>query len=99
MASHVPVICRPSPIANDWVQKGFHIQVSGIELKVWPGHRNGMVVLKAVFPSDSRTDVDAAKRVVEQRCLSSQMVRDSWVQTLARAMEYLNGYTGELADK
>src|SRR6266550_4421003 len=57
MASRVPAICRPSTVSDDWVFKGFHINVEGIELRVRPGHRRGMIVLKRFFRRDSEAGV------------------------------------------
>lgn len=99
MAAPVPKICRPSAIYDDWVLKGFHVHVEGIELAVRPGHQPGMIAIKRVFRADSWAEIDAAKRLLIEKCLSSKMVRDRWVQTLARAMDYLNGYRGDLPEK
>lgn len=98
MAAPVPKICRPSAIYDDWVLKGFHVHVEGIELAVRPGHQTGMIVLRRVFRSDSWAEIDAAKRLLIERCLSSKIVRDRWAQTLTRAMKHLNGYSGDLPD-
>lgn len=91
MASRVLPFCRPSTVYDDWVYKGFHINVHGIELRVRPGHRRGMIVLKRFFCRDSWADVDAARRIAIEKCLSSGAVREKWVQTLIHAREYLNG--------
>ena len=95
MASRIPQICRPSALYEDWVSKGFHIHVHHIELAVRPGHKAGMIVFKRWFRRDSWSDVDAARRIAIQTCLSSKTVRDKWVQTLERARDYLNGYDGD----
>lgn len=58
-----------------------------------------MIVFKRVFRSDSWADIDAAKRLLIEECLSSKIVRDRWIETLGRAMDYLNGYTGDLPEK
>jgi len=58
-----------------------------------------MIVFKRWFRRDSWTDVDAARRIAIQNCLSSRNVRDKWVQTLLRAREYLNGYDGDFLEK
>jgi len=98
MASIVPWICRPSTIYDDWVLKGFHVHVEGIELAVRPGHKKGMIVLKRVFRSDSWDEIDAASQLLTRDCLSSKIVRDRWIATLGRAMKYLDGYTGDLPE-
>jgi hypothetical protein len=91
-------ICRPSPIYDDWVLKGFHLHIESVELAVRPGHKKGMIVFKPVFRSDEWNDVDAAVRLVIQNCLSSTTVREKWIPTLGRAMIFLNGYNGELPE-
>jgi hypothetical protein len=58
-----------------------------------------MIVIKQWFRSDSWNDVDAARRVLKETCLSSATVRQRWADTLKRAMEYLNGYTGDLPER
>lgn len=99
VASPVPKICRPSPIYDDWVLKGFHVHVDGVELAIRPGHRGGMIAFKRVFRSDTWAQIDAARRLLIEKCLASKIVRDRWVDTLGRAMTYLNGYSGELPEK
>jgi hypothetical protein len=94
MAVRVPRICQPSAIYDDWVIKGFHILVNGVELRVRPGHTPGMVVFKRFFSADSRDDVDAARRIATAKCLSSVAVRRKWIDTLVRARDYLDGYDG-----
>ena len=99
MASAAPAVCRPSALYDDWVVKGFHLHVEGVELAVRPGHRPGMIVFKRVFRSDSWDDVNAAGRLARQLCLGSKVVRERWVKTLGRAMQFLDDYDGELHDK
>ena len=99
MARSVPDLCRPSPIYVDWVEKGFHLHVGRVELVVRPGHKVGMVVLKRFFRGDAPTAVEEARRLVVEQCLASAVVRARWVATLGRAMEYLNGYAGPLAER
>jgi len=99
MASRRLPICRPSTVYDDWVYKGFHINVAGIELRVRPGHKPGMIVFKRFFRRDSSTDIDAARRIAKQKCLSSQAVREKWIETLIHAREYLNGNDAGLPEK
>ncbi|HEY0007346.1 MAG TPA: hypothetical protein VGB55_01370 [Tepidisphaeraceae bacterium] len=99
MATAVPSLCRPSALYEDWVVKGFHLYIKGVELAVRPGHKAGMIVFKRIFRSDALSDIDAAARLTRQSCLSLQVVRETWVQTLGRAMDYLNGYDGDLQEK
>lgn len=99
MASRVLPVCSPSTVYDDWVYKGFHINVEGVELRVRPGHRPGMIVFKRFFRRDSRADVDAARRIAIQHCLSSRAVREKWVETLVHARKYLNGNDAGLPEK
>jgi hypothetical protein len=56
-----------------------------------------MITFKRVFRSDSWPDIDAARRLL--KCLSSKIVRERWVETLGRAMVYLDGYTGDIPER
>ena len=51
MANNEIQLCKASIIADDWVVKGFHTQIDGIELALRPGHRAGMIVIRSVFSS------------------------------------------------
>ncbi len=99
MASRVLPICRPSTVYDDWVYKGFHINVEGFELRVRPGHKPGMIVLKRFFRRDSLHDIDAARRIAIQKCLSSKAVREKWIETLIHARAYLNGNDAGLPER
>lgn len=90
-------MCRPSVISADWVTKGFHVHIEHVELAVRPGHRQGMIVFKSFFSSPSRRDVDAAVKDIRERCLTDAAVRAQWRGTIDRAIRYLEGYRGELA--
>src|SRR5207302_9297037 len=75
---------------------GFHLHVENVELAVRPGHVKGMVVLASCFSSASRRDVEAAARIIRERCLADRDVRIRWCRTIDRAIGYLEGYVGEL---
>jgi len=91
-------MCRPSPISPDWVTKGFHVHVGPVEIVVRPGHEPGLVVFASFFSSvDSRSE-DAAIRSIRDNCLADPVVRERWRHTIDRAIRYLDGYDGELAD-
>ena len=74
MSSLFPKICRPYAIYDDWVLKGFHVHVEGVELAVRPGHQRGMIAFKRVFRRDSLAEIDAAKRILIEKCLKSKIV-------------------------
>ncbi len=92
------MLCRPSVISDDWVVKGFHLHVEQVELAVRPGHRPGLIVFKSCFASASPQDVDAAERIVRQQCLAHPNVRIQWCNAIERAIGFLEGYDGELAE-
>jgi len=57
-----------------------------------------MVVFKSFFSSASPRDVDAAIKLFRERCLADAAVRKQWCHTIDRAIGYLEGCTGELAE-
>lgn len=91
-------MCKPSVIADDWITKGFHLHVGRVELAVRPGHKQGMVVFKSVFSSASNRAVEVAINAVEANCLADPQVRAQWRDTIDKAIGYMRGYPGELAD-
>ena len=91
-------MCRPSVVSQDWIVKGFHLHVGRVELAVRPGHVPGLSVFESCFSGAPERDVDAAIRTVRARCLSDAAVWANWRDTIGRAMQYLDGQTGELAD-
>jgi hypothetical protein len=91
-------MCKPSVIADDWVTKGFHLHVGRVELAVRPGHKQGMVVFRSVFSSASERAVEVAIESVQRNCLADPEVRKQWRETIDKAIGYLKGYPGELAD-
>ena len=91
-------MCKPSVIADDWITKGFHLHVGRVELAVRPGHEQGMIVFRSVFSSASRRAVVAAIEAVQENCLADPRVRAQWRETIDKAIGYLKGCPGELAD-
>lgn len=91
-------MCRPSPISDDWIIKGFHLHVDDIELAVRPGHASGLIVFASVFSRVDARLVDAAVSLVQTKCVQNPSVRRQWCTTIDRAIGYLDGCTGELAD-
>src|SRR2546422_10379682 len=95
-------MCRPSTVTDDWVVKGCHVHVDGIELAVRPAHsptyRDG-VVFKKVFQSTADDAFQAAGRKAREECLPNPIVRARWRRALERAMTFMRSFSGELADK
>jgi hypothetical protein len=90
--------CHPSPITNDWANKGFHIRVLGTELAVVPNHRAG-VSFKPVFSSTSIYEVARAIKRAKVKCLEDSMTRQRWMRDADRAIEFMRQYDGVLASK
>jgi hypothetical protein len=94
-------MCRPSTVTDDWVVKGCHIHVDGIELAVRPTHSADYldgILFKRVFQSTSGEAFQAAAKRARQECLVDAKIRESWRQALRRGMEFVRSYQGELAE-
>jgi hypothetical protein len=95
-------MCRPSPVTNDWVVKGCHIHVDGVEVAVRPTHAATYwdgVVFKKVFRSTSDQAFLAAARKAREECLADANVRAHWRRALERGIAFVRTFTGEPADK
>ena len=88
-------MCRPSVVADDWVVKGCHIHVGGVELAVRPDHTGG-IVFRPVFSSTPKAEIAAAIRVAVRDCLTDPTHRARWRRDIGRAMRFLRTYTGAL---
>ena len=95
-------MCRPSTVTDDWVVKGCHIHVDGVELAVRPAHsatyQDGFVFRK-VFRSTSDDAFRAAARKAREVCLPDAGVRARWRRALERGMAFVRSFSGEPADK
>ena len=89
-------MCFPSVVADDWITKGCHIHVDGIELALRPDHR-GSVVFRAVFSSPDDA-VDAAIRRAERDCLPDNVERVRWIGSIQRAKAHLISHRGVLRE-
>jgi hypothetical protein len=87
-------MCAPSVVADDWIEKGCHIHVNGIELCVRPDHQ-GRITFKSFFavPQDV---ADGAIRTAIDDCLPDQRVRRQWIRSIDRAMVHLYSQSGRL---
>lgn len=88
-------MCTPSPPADDWVEKGFHVSIDGIELVARPNHVGG-VTFQSFFSSGARRRVAAAIRTAERKCLADPQVRIQWIKRIEAAKAHLAGQYGEL---
>lgn len=86
-----------STIADDYVVKGLHIRLREIELAVHPDH-SGAIVFRRVFASTPEADVDAAIREANEVLRKEPQAKQQLFDTAFRAREFLQGYTGALAD-
>src|SRR5438874_1434716 len=93
-------MCRASTVTDDWVVKGCHIHVDGVELAIRPTHSLDFMdgfVFKKVFRSTADGVFLAAARKARSECLTNGYVRARWRRALQNAIEYVRGFAGELA--
>ena len=91
-------MCRQSVVADDWVVKGFHIHVSGVELVIRPDHK-GKLMFKRFFSSTNVAVEAGAVRIAREECLPDLQVRRGWLQALESATLYMLDYAGELESR
>jgi hypothetical protein len=79
-----------SEFANDWISKGFHIKIDGIELSMKPGN-NGSIVFKKVFSS---TPSRAAQKAIDKAyaLLKDPSVRADFLNTAIKGRDYLKTF-------
>jgi hypothetical protein len=95
-------MCRPSTVTDDWVVKGCHIHVDGIELAVRPAHSPNYLdgfVFRRVFSSTSGDAFQAAARKARETCLPDPIVRARWRRSLKQGIDFVRSFTGEPAEK
>ena len=90
-------MCDPSVVADDWITKGCHIRVDGIELALRPDHRGG-VVFSSVFSYPAEGAVEAAKRRARDECLANGDERKGWLESIQRAKVHLISHRGVLRE-
>src|SRR5258708_4908566 len=93
-------MCRPSTVTDDWVVKGCHIHVDGVELAVRPAHSPTYLdgfVFKKVFRSTSDDAFDAAAQKAREECLPDPIIRARWRRALERGMAFVRSFSGESA--
>ena len=89
-------MCTPSIVADDWIVKGFHIHVNGIELVVRPDHAGGVKFLPVFGPMDN--EIRLAINLAIEECLPKAGVRKKWLDSVERATLHLISQRGELRD-
>jgi hypothetical protein len=90
-------MCLPSVVADDWIVKGFHIHVDGIELVLRPDHL-GRVKFVSFFSGPSDSDVKDAIRRATQECLPNADMRKRWLGSIRRARVHLISQRGALRE-
>jgi hypothetical protein len=88
-------MCESSKVADDWVTKGFHIHVDGVELNVYTDHR-GRIDFRSFFSLTPAARVEQAIRTVYERCLPDPAIRGRWIQRLKMASVFMLTYQGAL---
>jgi hypothetical protein len=88
-------MCVPSVVADDWISKGCHIHVNGIELALHPNHL-GRVVFASVFSSPGVAAVETAIQRAIEECLPDAGVREGWINSIQRAKVHLMSHRGVL---
>jgi hypothetical protein len=88
-------MCVPSVVADDWISKGCHIHVDGIELALRPDHLGG-VAFSSVFSSPGEAAVAAAIHRATEECLPDNDERKRWIESIQRAKIHLMSHRGVL---
>lgn len=90
-------MCVPSVVADDWVVKGCHIHVDGIELALRPDHLGGFEFF-TVFSSPPAASVETAIHRAREECLPNNDVRERWIRSIQRARVHLMSHRGVLRE-
>jgi hypothetical protein len=91
-------MCQASTVTDDWVTKGCHIHVNGVELNVFSDHR-GRIDFRSVFSTTPVSLVQQAIKMARELCLPDPDTRKKWIRRLEMARVYMLGYEGEPAKK
>lgn len=91
MAANITI----SPIADDWITKGAHIKVDGVELKLLPG-KDGEMVIKSVFSSTPEAQVQEATKKT-QEALTDPAFRERLTKTVGRAVKHFGKHAAQAA--
>jgi hypothetical protein len=89
-------MCQPSTVTDDWVTKGCHIHVNGVELNIFTNHL-GEIHFRSVFSSTHENRVKQAIKTAYEVCLPDPDTRAKWIQKLKMARVYMLSCSGELA--
>lgn len=81
-------LCDASKVAEDWVVKGCHIHIEGVELQMFPNHR-AKPEFRGFFASTPQNKVDEAIRVARNDCLPDAETRTKWIIRLRMARSFM----------
>jgi hypothetical protein len=84
-------MCQPSKMAEDWVIKGCHIHVNGVELAVVSDHE-ARVAFRSFFSATSNDRAKVAIKIATEKCLADAAIRKDWVAKLDMARVYMLEY-------
>lgn len=91
-------VCVPSVVTHDWVTKGMHIHVKGVELNIFTTHKRSGFAFRSVFSQRyNRKQVQAALKHAREKCLPKKAVRQRWISRLDMARVFMRNYEGEHA--
>jgi hypothetical protein len=89
-------VCQISKISADWITKGCHIHVQGVEMVLRPDHQGG-ILIKKVFEGTSAVYADAAETCA-WKWLGELANRQRLYRDLARGRKFLTAASGALRD-
>jgi hypothetical protein len=90
-------VCKPSVVTEDWITKGMHIHVKGVELNIFTTHKKSGFGFRAVFSTTNPKRLQAALKHVRKKCLPDRNVRRRWISRLNMATIYMRNYQGVYA--
>lgn len=88
-------MCEPSKVTDDWVTKGCHIHVDGVELNIYTNNTGG-IDFRPVFSSTAPHRLNRAMKIAYEECLPDPFMRKRWIQRLEMARVFMLSYPGEL---
>ena len=86
-------MCAASKIADDWIVKGCHIHVDGVELVIFTNHF-GSIDFRPFFSTEDPDRAAAAIKKAWLKCLPDPDVRKHWMKRLDMARGYMMNYKG-----
>ena len=81
-------LCDASKVAEDWVVKGCHIHIAGVELQMFPNH-HAKPEFRGFFASTHPKEIEEAIRVAKNECLPDVETRVKWIVRLRMARSFM----------